>query len=244
MSTFDFCKAFPSLEPRTDLQWLSMRRFPSTSAEVDLRTARLLCCLIRAAPVAVAPLAFHTDEGWSPSPWYGVVTHLLSAAQAVLASTWNSEQARQAVGVCYAVASECPCLAKMREDCPQLMARWDSAYLRLRAVALWTGTTDPSLRAMAAAVLEPFMTGSQRALFQARSARERGAYSLARRLFEQAGALGPEERAFVESAHLYPDVPVSSEPAAAGRALTDTALCLKGIDPYCLCTFATPSSYA
>ena len=155
-----FSRAFPSVQPQAELEWMSKRSLPCESLDDELHFCLSLCSLTHAvqkeAAVAEQKVEFMVRAGAARlggsdeirrtnSPFYSLVYRTLVCARMFVAE-WKDvgDEARLRqldilLGVMDFIYDACPKgqFKKMGEDMPGTLAGWKAAYLEMNLSAEW-----------------------------------------------------------------------------------------------------------
>lgn len=194
--------AFPSLQPRTELEWMSKRMHGSTD---ELRFCRSMCSLVQT--VQRDGLLGETQcefvvigSRLTDSPWYVIAARATMAVQAWLVDHWRPDAESGSVllawlGILSHVLDHAPCLSKMANDMPavasallaqrralQLAVEWNRLLTGEHRVVLMTSTMLDAVPGSKADINWSMF----KAVLAGILARGRGYYSAAHRYFTEA----------------------------------------------------------
>lgn len=148
-----FARAFPTLQPRSELEWMSKNLLPTESIDDDIRFCLSLCALVHAQRerelVAEQKVEFIVRRGEevrrTNSPYYSLVDRTVHASK-LFVGAWtdvtDKKQLRQLdilLGIMDFIDDTCPAghMAKLASDLPATHAAWLKSYLELNISAEW-----------------------------------------------------------------------------------------------------------
>jgi len=197
--------AFPSLQPRAELEWMDRRAHGSTD---ELRFCRSMCTLIDAVQrdglLGEAQCEFVVLNGrLTDSPWYVIAARATAAVQAWLLDHWRpdvepSPTLMAWLGVVSHVLDRAPCLSKMANDMPAVASTLLAQRRALQLAVEWNRLLVGEHRAVrsgtGASTMLDAVPGTKpdidwprfKCVLAGILARGRGHYSVAHRYFTEA----------------------------------------------------------